>query len=194
MKVQFEVLRDPNEVATMVMIPMFEDENAEVLTPSWPKPELRLLEGGLDTELPFLAASADRPALVKATPAQRQPRRRVAPEVEVRRPVARPAVRPVPQAVYRRRRMVLGGIAAAVLGTLGLGVASLLAPAPVAPGHGIAVPGIALNGYYTVQANDTFDSVARAVAGQSPLSEVRAVLRNELGSTVVVPGERIAIP
>ncbi|MEI7479858.1 MAG: hypothetical protein WCK25_06050, partial [Actinomycetes bacterium] len=64
MKVQFEVLRDPNEVAAMVMIPMFDDENAEVLTPSWPKPELRLLEGGLAAELPFLAASADRPALV----------------------------------------------------------------------------------------------------------------------------------
>jgi hypothetical protein len=194
MKVQFEIPRDPNEVAAMVMIPMFEDENGEVLTLSWPKPELRLLEGGLATELPFLAASADRPAVLKPSATQRQPRRTPVPQVEVRRPVARSVAQPLPQAVYRRRRMVLGTLAFAVLGALGLGAASLLAPAPVVLGHGISVPGIALNGYYTVQANDTFDSVAQAVAGQSPLSEVRAVLRSELGSTVVVPGERIAIP
>lgn len=174
----------------MVMIPMFEDENAEVLTSPWPKPELRLLEGGLAAELPFLAASADRRVQVKVAPTPRQVQRRPVPQVEVRREAARPNLAPV----YRRRRMVLGALACSVIGVLGFSALSVLAPTPAAPGHAIAVPGIALKGYYTVQANDTFESVAQAVAGQSPLSEVRAALQRELGSTVVVPGERIAIP
>ena len=181
-------MQDTSEVAAMVMIPMFEDENAVDLATAWPKPELRLLEGGLAAELPFLAASADRPARISS--ARLQPQREVAPQVEVRRRVARP----LPESVYRRRRMVLGTVAASIIAVLGLGAISVISGTPVAPGHAISVPGIALKGYYTVQANDTFDTVAQAVAGQSPLSEVRAALENELGSTVVVPGERIAIP
>ncbi len=173
----------------MVMIPMFEDENAEVLATAWPKPELRLLEGGLAAELPFLAASVDRP--IRVTPqVRRQVQPAATPHVEVRRPVARPLA----ASVYRRRRIVLGSIAAAVISVVGFGMLSVLAVDPLPPGSAISTPGIALKGYYTVQANDTFDSVAQAVAGQAPLSEVRAALRSELGSTVVVPGERIAIP
>ena len=169
----------------MVMIPMFEDENVAILELPRPKPELRLLEGGLADELPFLAASQNR--TVRVVAGQLGERR-----ASVTTPTA--PLRSVSASVYRRRRIVLGSMVAAVLGAGLFAVVGVLAPAPLPPGAATAVPGIALKGYYTVQSNDTFDAVVAAVAGRSSLSEVSTALVNQLGSKVVVPGEKIAIP
>jgi hypothetical protein len=178
----------------MVMIPMFEGDGAEISVSTWraPKPELRVLEGGLATELPLLAAMEPRRLRVATSTPQPRPR----PEREVASAPAlrRQATRRHAPAVYRRRRLVLGIAASCVAVGLGLGLANLVAPAQVPPGHATAIPGLALNGYYTVQAGDTFESVAQAVAGGASLDQVRSALHSELGSTVVVPGERIAIP
>ena len=157
-------------VVLMVMVPLFEHD--EILESPWPKPTLRVIEGG------------------RAPSAQIREIDRV---VIQERPARHAAPRPSP-ATFRRRRIAVGVLAAAIGFVAISGLSSVINPAPQAPGAASSIPGLAMKGYYTVQEGDTLQSVAAAVAGGADVQAVKAAIVQEVGSSVVVPGERIAIP
>ncbi len=154
----------------MVMVPLFEHD--EILESPWPKPTLRVIEGGRLVAGPSRATNPN-PVL----------------ERKVRPSAPRPSA-----STFRRRRIAVGTLAA-VVGFFALSVlSSVVNPAPQAPGAASSIPGLAMKGYYTVQEGDTLQSVATSVAGGADVQAVKAAIVQEVGSSVVVPGERIAIP
>ncbi|MEI6701096.1 MAG: hypothetical protein WCL38_05000 [Actinomycetota bacterium] len=154
----------------MVMVPLFEHD--EILESPWPKPTLRVIEGGRLPSSPTRVT--DRP-LVQERPA--------------RHSTPRPSA-----ATFLRRRIAVGFLAAVIGFSAMAGLSSVVNPAPQAPGAASAIPGLAMKGYYTVQEGDTLQSVAAAVAGGADVQSVKAAIVQQVGSSVVVPGERIAIP
>jgi len=130
----------------------------------WPRPELRVITGGRDED----GSTA-------------QPLRRPS----HRRPSAR---------VLRRRRQVVGLLAATIV-ALAFWALSAMLPSPLPVGAASTMaPGVALDGYYTVQAGDTVSSIAASVAGGRSVAAVQSAILNDLGTSVIVPGERIPIP
>ena len=105
-----------------------------------------------------------------------------------------PTGRPGASAAVRRRRLVLGAVAAGLLAALAL-------PWSGTGGHPLATPGPALAGdvvaphaRYVVQPGDTLWSIAERL---DPTGDPRPVvdrLAAEVGSDTVIPGERIALP
>jgi hypothetical protein len=130
----------------------------------WPRPELRVISGGRDGD--------------------------AAPIEKVRRPVnRRPSAR-----VLRRRRQVVGVLAAGIVALTFWALSAILpSPLPVGAASTMA-PGVSLNGYYTVQVGDTVSSIATAVADGRSVAAVQSAILADLGTSVIVPGERIPIP
>jgi len=99
----------------------------------------------------------------------------------------------------RRRRLALGALVAGVLVALALPVSALggrSAPATpaVATPAAVAAATSAAATVYTVQPGDTLWSIASKIDGDGDPRPLAAALAARLGSTTIVPGERIAIP
>ncbi len=99
----------------------------------------------------------------------------------------------------RRRRLALGALVAGLLVALALPVSALggrsapATPAVATPAAAaVATPAAAT--VYTVQAGDTLWSIASKIDGGGDPRPLAAALAARLGSTTIVPGERIAIP
>ncbi|MGA2520805.1 MAG: LysM domain-containing protein [Acidimicrobiales bacterium] len=97
-------------------------------------------------------------------------------------------------AAVRRRRVVLGTVAAGLLAALAL-------PWSGAGGHSLATPGSALAGdpvtahaAYVVQPGDTLWSIAVRLDPTGDPRPVVAQLAAEVGGDSVVPGERVVLP
>ena len=102
--------------------------------------------------------------------------------------------RPGASAMVRRRRLVLGAVAAGLLAALAL-------PWSGTGGHPLATPGPALAGdvvsphvRYVVEPGDTLWSIAERLDPAGDPRPVVARLAAEVGSDTVVPGERIVLP
>ena len=164
----------------MVMVPLFEDEVVDL---PWPKPQLRVLQGGLaGAALPFEFADDAEPALAVPT----------APVLEPRR-VTRSSAAVSPR-VRRNRRVLLGVALLATALAVVVPAAGAFAR-PLAPGQASALaPGLALRGTYVVAPGDTVATIAARFAPAGELAATEAALLREAGSAVLVPGEHLAIP
>jgi nucleoid-associated protein YgaU len=90
----------------------------------------------------------------------------------------------------RRRRAAVLAVAGGIVVLLALPLGALGAQA-VPSAHGAALqPGTA----YTVQQGDTLWSIASRVSDSGDPTAVMAELATRIGSTTVVPGERILLP
>ncbi len=162
----------------MVMVPLFEDIDDLVVELPWPKPELRVLTGGL--------AASSTPAPHAEAVLEEEPRVN-------ERPVRRPAVS---ARVRTNRRRVLAAAVVSVVLLFGSPVLGLFAH-PLAPGQASHLAGgAALRGTWPVVAGDTVQSIAASLSaeGYGPASQLAAAIIAEDGSSVLVPGQRIAIP
>ncbi|HEY5245460.1 MAG TPA: LysM domain-containing protein [Acidimicrobiales bacterium] len=111
-----------------------------------------------------------------------------------------PAYRPGRvSARVRRRRLALGALVAVVLVALALPVSALggrsapATPAVVTPAAAAVATPVGAT-VYTVRPGDTLWSIASKIDGGGDPRPLAAALAARLGSTTVVPGERIAIP
>ena len=149
-----------------------DDQGQGLYGASWPRPAL-----GLVTDrVPAAAAWTDKGSIVGLRAGEDVARRRA----------RRAALR------RRRRAAVLAGVAAGATWGLALPLASL-GGSPVAA-HPRAHVGVAGETVYVVRPGDTLWSIAsRLDRGGDPRPMAEALAR-EVGSAVVVPGERIAIP
>ncbi|HXX91942.1 MAG TPA: LysM domain-containing protein [Acidimicrobiales bacterium] len=99
-----------------------------------------------------------------------------------------------PSAAVRRRRVLLGTVAAALLAVLAL-------PWGGAGGRPLATPGPALAGavpahhaLYIVQPGDTLWSIAQRLDPTGDPRPVVAALARQAGSDTIVPGEHLLLP
>jgi hypothetical protein len=105
------------------------------------------------------------------------PRLRVVPE---------PAERVRPSAPVQRRRLMLGAVVVILL-------VLLMLPIRAMGGKTIAASGPVTGHEYVVRSGDTLASIATQ-ADSADVAAMEQRLANELGSTVLVPGEHLLIP
>lgn len=98
------------------------------------------------------------------------------------------------RALQRRRRVLVGAVLAAALTVLALPGHTFGATDGAGLSNDLAGASVLASGEsYVVQNGDTVASIARAMNPVDP-SFARRLLVEELGSTVVVPGEHVLIP
>jgi hypothetical protein len=102
------------------------------------------------------------------------------------RVVPPPAERSGPSARVQRRRLILGAVVVVLLVLLMLPVRAL-------GGKTLAQSGPIAGHEYVVQSGDTLASIATQV-DRADVAGTEQRLANEVGSTVLVPGEHLLIP
>jgi len=181
----------------MVMVSLFEafEEQAELeavtlesLELPWPKPELRVIEGGRSTEgCGFVVEGA----LALAEPVQVSETELV----ELSEPTPTPAHGRSTSPRIRRNRFRVAVLAVGLVAAGALAPALHLTSTPLAPSAALAAAGgLPLRGVYVVQPGDTVDTISARFAVGGDVAATRAAILHWLGTDVVVPGEHVAIP
>jgi hypothetical protein len=168
----------------------------EVLELPWPKPSLRLIEGGLSDlipdNVPLSWDDGSSQALWPSPQPLIEPLR--APYALGRDVASRRRARLRIQA--RRRRFLGGALLLALLVALAAPVSALAGPSasPARARAGLAVPSRAETKVFVVQPGETLASLATRMNGGTASPSLVAALSSELGNASLTPGERVLVP
>lgn len=158
--------------ANMAIAPMPQQEEMDLFEMPWPKPSLRLVSTPLVQHETFRRTDGVSRGDITALPVIRN----------------RPTVE-------RRRRLLLGLVAVAMLVLLALPLQALggiTATGKTAPG---GVPSGLVDGtLYVVQPGDTVASVAHQLNPSGNQAVLQSEIREVVGSSVLVPGEHLLLP
>jgi hypothetical protein len=99
-----------------------------------------------------------------------------------------------PSAAVRRRRVLLGTVAAALLGALALPWGGAGGRPLATPGSALAGAPVAHNALYIVQPGDSLWTIAQRLDPGSDPRPVVARLAAQVGGDSVVPGEHLILP
>jgi len=166
----------------MAIAPIPEQQEFDLLEVPWPKPSLRVVTDPWDRPSRPFEASTVPTAIVEHPPL------REGLDISQRR-----ALRTSRR--VRRNRALLGLAVAAAVVVLCLPLRATGAVTVMGqPTPGGVPAGLSDGTPYVVQGGDTLDSIARKMAPAGDTAQIVAKLRQVVGSSVVVPGERIILP